>query len=121
MERKPSSPLLGSPIELTIPAGVSQSRGGGLPARGSGVIVFETKAEKGNSRQQRVAEGPPGGDRIEGPGAVDDRVAQLQAAELGGRRGPNLYRGRHQWPDPGTSAVAICSPRTTGPSTQSRM
>ena len=38
----PRRPLFGSPIELTIAAGSSQSRGGGLPARGAGVIVFET-------------------------------------------------------------------------------
>ena len=42
--RKPSRPLFGSPIELISPAGVSQSRGGGLPSRGASVIVFETKA-----------------------------------------------------------------------------
>ena len=47
LARKPSRPLFGSPIELIIPAGVSQIRCGLLPARGSGVIVFETKAEKG--------------------------------------------------------------------------
>ena len=47
--RKPSSPLFGSPIELSIPLGVSQIRRGALPARGSGVIVFETKALKGKS------------------------------------------------------------------------
>ena len=47
--RNPSRPLFGSPIELIIPAGVSQIRCGSLPARGSGVIVFETKAEKGKS------------------------------------------------------------------------
>ena len=32
-----------------MPAGVSQIRRGSLPARGSGVIVFETKAAKGKS------------------------------------------------------------------------
>ena len=47
--RNPSRPLFGSPIELIIPAGVSQIRCGSLPTRGSGVIVFETKAENGNS------------------------------------------------------------------------
>ena len=39
-------------IELIIPWPSSQSRGGGLPARGSSVIVFETYAEKGNSRSK---------------------------------------------------------------------
>ena len=52
-DRKPSRPLFGSPIELISPEGVSQRRGGGLPARGSGVIVFETKAENGNSSSSR--------------------------------------------------------------------
>ena len=45
--RNPSRPLFGSPIELISPAGVSQSRGGGLPWRGSSVIVLETKASNG--------------------------------------------------------------------------
>ena len=84
--RKPSRPLFGSPIELIIPAGVSQIRCGSLPARGSGVIVFETKAEKGKSLEQRVAEDPPGGDRVEGARGVDHRVRQLDPAEL--RHGP---------------------------------
>ena len=47
--RNPSSPLFGSPIELIMPAPSSHSRGGGLPGRGAGVIVFETKALNGNS------------------------------------------------------------------------
>ncbi len=47
--RNPANPLLGNPIELIIPAGVSQIRCGSLPALGSGVIVFETNAENGNS------------------------------------------------------------------------
>ena len=56
--RNPSRPLFGRPIELIIPAGVSKIRGGGFPARGSGVIVFETKAENGNrpaGRRRRPA------------------------------------------------------------------
>jgi hypothetical protein len=40
---------LGSPIELIIPAGVSHSRGGGLPARGASVMVFDTNALNGKS------------------------------------------------------------------------
>ena len=42
-------PLFGKPIELIIPLGVSYRRGGGLPARGSGVIVLDTKALNGKS------------------------------------------------------------------------
>jgi hypothetical protein len=41
--------LLGRPIELSIPAGVSKSRGGGLPARGPSVIVLETNRLNGNA------------------------------------------------------------------------
>ena len=111
--RNPSRPLFGSPIELIIPDGVSQIRGGALPARGSGVIVFETKAENGKSLEQRVAEDAPGGDRVKGPRAVDDRVRELDPAEVDGHRSP--------CPDPATRAVSISSPRTTGPSTQRRM
>ena len=72
---------MGRPIELISPAGASHSRGGGLPARGSSVIVLETKALNGKASQQRVAEGAAGGDRVEGARAVDDRVGELEAAE----------------------------------------
>src|SRR5829696_2025801 len=48
LARKPSSPLLGSPIELISPAGVSYSRGGGLPWRGATVMVLLTKQSNGN-------------------------------------------------------------------------
>ena len=47
--RKPSRPLFGSPIELISPSGDSHSRGGGLPWRGSRVMVFDTKASKGKA------------------------------------------------------------------------
>ena len=40
---------MGSPIELISPACASHSRGGGLPSRGSSVIVLETKALNGNA------------------------------------------------------------------------
>src|SRR5690348_14070320 len=42
--QKRSSPGLASPIEFTIPAGVSTIRGGGLPSRGRRVTVLVTKA-----------------------------------------------------------------------------
>jgi len=41
--RKCSRPGFASPIELSIPCGVSAIRGGAFPSRGSGVIVFVTK------------------------------------------------------------------------------
>ena len=102
--RKPSRPLFGSPIELIIPAGVSQIRRGSLPARGSGVIVFETKAEKGKSSSRASPKTRAGGDRVEGAGGVDHRVGELDAAEA------------QAW-----ATSATWSPRTTGPSTQRRM
>src|ERR1019366_6003426 len=46
--RYPASPLFGSPIELTSPPGASHNRGGGLPERGSNVIVLDTYAANGN-------------------------------------------------------------------------
>ena len=42
--RKRSRPGFASPIEFSIPASVSAIRTGGFPSRGSGVIVFVTKA-----------------------------------------------------------------------------
>src|SRR5262249_20049948 len=63
---------------------------------------------EGELVEQPVAERAPARDRVEGPGAVDHRVAQLDAAEV------------DQCPEPGTSAVSSWSPRTTGPSTQRR-
>ena len=41
---KPSNPGFSRPMELSIPAGVSQVRGGGFPRRGLRVIVFVTIA-----------------------------------------------------------------------------
>ena len=98
---------------MIIPAGVSKIRGGGFPARGSGVIVFETKAENGNSSSEGLAEDAPGGDRVERAGAVQHRVLEPQPAELDAQV--------HQCPDPGTRAVSISAALTTGPSTHSRM
>src|SRR4051794_21046126 len=42
--QKASRPGFASPIEFTIPAGVSAMRTGGLPSRGCSVTVFVTKA-----------------------------------------------------------------------------
>ena len=53
--RNPARPLLGRPIELISPAGVSHRRGGGLPPRGASVIVLETKAANGKLLAERVA------------------------------------------------------------------
>ena len=63
-----------------------------------------------------VAECPPGGDRVEGAGAVDDRVGEADAAELEAEVGL-----RAQCPLPATSAVSMSAALTTGPSTQSRI
>ena len=109
--------MFGRPIELISPLGVSNSRGGGLPARGAGVIVFETKALKGklsssaspNTRRAAIAS------KVPEPLTIG--MLELQPGELDA----HLGTAGHQWPDPGISAVSICPPSTTGPSTQSRM
>ena len=99
--RKPSRPLFGSPIELIIPAGVSKSRGGGLPARGSGVIVFETNAENGKSSSRASPNARRAAIASKVPDAVQHRVLELRAR-------PDRAQSRpHQCPDPGTSAVSI--------------
>src|SRR4029077_6569445 len=68
------------------------------------------EGREGELVDERVPEGSPGSDRVERSRPVDDGVAQLDAAEI-----------HRQCPDPGTRAVSISSPRTTGPSTQSRI
>ena len=106
--------MFGSPIELIIPAGVSQRRGGGLPARGSGVIVFETKAEKGNCRSSASPKARRAAIASKVPEPLITGCSSSMPQKLGGE-------SAHRCPDPATSAVSICSPPTTGPSTQRRM
>ena len=74
--------LVGQADRVDQPGRRSHSRGGGLPSRGSSVIVLETKAANGNALEQRVAERAPRGDRVERARAVDDRVRELEAAEV---------------------------------------
>ena len=77
--RKRSSPLLGSPIELIMPAPSSHRRGGGLPcARRERDRLGDERGER-EAREQRVAEHAPGGDRVERARGVDDRVRELEA------------------------------------------
>src|SRR5690348_6588838 len=45
-ERNRVRPGLARPIELSIPCAVSAIRGAAFPSRGSGVIVFVTKASR---------------------------------------------------------------------------
>ena len=59
--------------------------------------------------QESIPEGAPGGDRIVGPGAVQHRAAQLDAAQV-----------HAQCPAPGTSADSRSAASSTGPSTQRR-
>ena len=79
--RNPSRPLLGRPIELIIPLGVSNRRGGGLPARGSGVIVFETNAENGNRSSSASPNARCAAIASNVPRAVQHRVLELEAAD----------------------------------------
>ena len=66
--------------------------------------------------EQRVAEGAPGGDRVEGARAVDDRVRESDPAELDRQVGAS-----YRCPAPPTSAVSISSRADHRASTQSRM
>ena len=91
--RKPSRPLLGSPMELISPAGVSHRRGGGLPPRGASVIVLETKAANGKLVPGGRPEGAERRDRVQGPGAVQDGMREAQPRELDlEARGPSWRR-----------------------------
>ena len=110
----PSRPLFGSPIELIIPAGVSHRRGGGLPWRGSSVIVFDTNAWNGKrsrsaspkARRAAIASNVPEPFRT---GPVQPHPGKVDGA-----------RGHPQCPAPGTSAVSSRSASSTGPSTHRR-
>ena len=88
---KASMPGPCRPIEFSIPWSVSAIRGGGFPSRGSGVIVFVTKA---SSARRDLG----GGQRVEAARGVEDRDARRVTA-----------RDR--------SALRT---RSTGPSTHSR-
>ena len=114
--RNPARPLFGRPIELISPAGVSHRRGGGLPPRGASVIVFETKAEKGKRRADLVPEGPQRRDRVEGAGAVQDRMFELDA----GKVHPQVHGARSRDPGVQCQSSASSAALTTGPSTHSR-
>ena len=121
--RKPSRPLLGRPIELIIPAGVSQIRGGALPAAG---LRGDRLRDEGGEREvleQRVAEGPPRGDRVEGAGGVDHRMRQLDpqnstaecSAGILSRAGAVRVRRRAR--PRGSRSRRTASPITTHPRT----
>ena len=57
-----------SPIEFSIPRSVSAIRTGGFPSRGSGVIVFVTKASSAPRDLGRR-------ERVEAAAGVEDRDA----------------------------------------------
>ena len=94
--QKRSSPGFARPIELTIPAGVSAIRTGGLP--GTRVERHRLGDEGGQAER-------PGDQRIQRSRAVDQRVLEVDPAE--GR----AQVGAH---------ARILSASSTGPSTHSR-
>ena len=86
--RKPSSPLLGSPIELISPAGrLPQPRRRVALARLERDRLRDEGVER-EALEQGVAEGAPGGDRVEGARPVQDRAARARRrrARSTGRR-----------------------------------
>ena len=90
--RNPSRPLLGSPIELIIPAGVSQIRCGSFPARGSERDRLRDEGRERKLLEQRVAVDPPRRDRVERARGVDDRV--LSSIRRTRRPGPRVRSPR---------------------------
>ena len=120
--------MFGSPIELIIPAGVSHSRGGGLPCRGSSVIVFDTNASNGKrsssaspkARRAAIASKVPDpfrtGPRSATPqssmAAISGRPREQRGLEaLRVEHGPVqaephvAVRGRHHAPEAGAEAA----------------
>ena len=86
---------MGSPIELIIPAASSHSRGGGLPARGSSVTVLVTKAANGKRSSSASPNARRGGDHVERPGGVDDRVRRA-GCRTARQRGPGTALQRRR-------------------------
>ena len=73
----PSSPLLGSPIELIIPPASSHSRGGGLPcARLERDRLGDERARTGSARAGRRRTRARAAIASNVPGAVDDPVRE---------------------------------------------
>ena len=101
--RKPSRPLFGRPIELIIPAGVSHNRGGGLPCRGSRVIVFDTNASNGkrssraspNARRAAMASKVPEPFRTGPRSATPQSSMPLMSGRPREQRGLEVIRVQH--------------------------
>ena len=67
-----------------MPPASSHSRGGGLPCARLERDGLGDEGGEREAREQRVAERAARGDRVEGAGGVDDRVGELEAAEVPG-------------------------------------
>ena len=79
------------PIELSMPASVSAIRTGGLPSRGSGVIVFVTNASSASATSRR-REG------VETAARVEDRDGHAALRSTG----PAMHS---RWRRPSTSTT----------------
>ncbi len=119
-----------------------EQAGRGLPETRRGVARAGSEGEgfrdervKGKPLDELVAEGTPGGDRVEGAGAVEDRPGQADAAEVDGRKaggqaavlGGTLRRPAEGWARPrrqctapSKSAVSSRAASSTGPSRHRR-
>ena len=77
--RNPSRPLLGSPIELIRPGGVSHRRGRGVAAPGSERDGLRHEGREREALAQRVPEGAQRRDRVEGARSRSGPDAQARS------------------------------------------
>ena len=96
-----------------MPAGVSHRRGGGLPWRGSSVIVFETNASNGKRSRSASPNARRAAIASKVPEPFSTGPAQPHPREL---ERPHAA----QCPAPATSAESSRSASSTGPSTHRR-
>ena len=96
--KKSSTPGFWRPIELTIPAGVSAMRGGGLPARGRGRRLWQHRYGHPTSPRAswRVFRRPGSRGSATGPAELDSEVdtgpllAHYHAKTSAEKTGPSM-------------------------------
>ena len=107
-----STPGFASPIELSSPDGVSATRGGGLPSRGSGVIVLVTSAATSTVHRHARRRGPRA-DRACRTRSSPDARARPRRPGCSSRQAPSASRRRRA--PRGTGARADRPSRTAQP------
>ncbi len=121
--RNAARPGLASPIELSIPDAVSAIRGGSLPGRGSGVIVFVTKASSCRAVSGAVSASrqPEAFSSITARSLCDTSSLARSVAVSKTPGASGAGAGHDAAPTPcDTSSLARCATWSTGPSTQRR-